>query len=77
MNEINDHKFNRIQKILLRLYICMLLIVTYFTLNAYAATEPKAKAFYISISLMLGVGVAWIHIQAWIRRYKRREKTHE
>ena len=77
MQEMNEQELQRIQKILIRLHICILLIVLYFTVKAYAATEHMEKAFYIFTSLTFGVGVAWIHIQAWIKRAKRKDKSHE
>ena len=60
------------QRILLKLHVCMLLVVTYLTLNAYVATEPLSKAFYIFTSLMFGGGVAWIHFLAR-RRHAQKE----
>lgn len=77
MREINNQELQRIQKILLRLHICMLLCVTYFTLKAYAATEPVAKAFYIFTSLTFGAGVAWLNIRGRIRHARRKEEQDE
>jgi len=77
MQEISEQELRRIQKILIRLHVCMLLIVTYFTLKAYTAAEPIPKAFNIFMSLMFGAGVAWVHILARIKHSRKKAAHHE